>query len=254
MVKEVLFTDRKYAAKRSNERECRYALYLSHPNIIRMIGVHLAHYSRTLVMELMDTDLEKYLKNNSKSSVPLSTKYSILRDVASGLVYLHSLPPPLGPLVHADIAPRNILLSLERRVVAKIADFGLADIEGEYFNMYLEQVKYMPPEVVIGTITVSGVRKPSKDIFSFGVLALETLTHEPPISWEGSSQTEVEKRKHLLDMISDSPLRPLVIQCLSNEPSDRPTANNLFHILEQNLLGKGLCYIQFPPSIYPLHY
>ena len=203
-----------------------------------MIGVHLGTYSfHTLVMERMDTDLEKYLKNNSKSSVPLSTKYSILRDVASGLVYLHSLPPPLGPLVHADIAPRNILLSLERRVVAKIADFGQADIEGSVLEVpYENQQKYLPLEV-------DCVMKPSTDTFSFGVLALETLTHEPPISfsWKKSSQTEVEKMKHLLDMISDSPLRPLVIQCLSNEPSDRPTANNLFHILEQNLLGKGLC-------------
>ena len=207
-----------------------------------MIGVHCdTHSSPTLVMERMDTDLGKYLKNNSKSSVPLSTKYSILRDVASGLVYLHSLPPPLGPLVHTDIASRNILLSLERRVVAKIADFGLAGTEEEQFNTYFEQMEYMPPEIVIdGTFNV---RKPSIDIFSFGVLALETLTHEPPISfsWKKSSQTEVEKMKHLLDMISDSPLRPLVIQCLNNEPSDRPTANNLFHILEQNLLGKGLC-------------
>ena len=219
-----------------------------------MIGVKFYQPNfQTLVMELMDTDLGKYLKNNSKSSVPLSTKYSILRDVASGLVYLHSLPPPLGPLVHMDIASRNILLSLESRVVAKIAHFGEAGTEGKEFNIYRIQEKHMPPEVLIDFIyDIRGVRKPLIDIFSFGVLALETLTHEPPISWEESSETEIEKRKHLLDMISDSPLRPLVIQCLSNEPSDRPTANNLFHTLEQNLLGKGLCYIQFPPSIFPL--
>ena len=62
------------------EKECRRVLYLSHTNIIKMIGIHFDQATRlpTLVMELMDTSLRKFLETSTESSVPLPTKYSIL--------------------------------------------------------------------------------------------------------------------------------------------------------------------------------
>ena len=187
-------------------------------------------------MECMDTSLQEYLRNNPKSSVSLSTKYSILRDVASGLLYLHTLPPPLGPLCHGHIASNNIMLGLGRRVVAKIADFGLADIEGEEFNN-LYETYYQPPEAQ----SLPAVHKPSVDIFSIGVTMLETLTHQHPQPTSRSEgKPEVERRKSHLDMISDSPLKPLITECLSDNPTDRPTTSRVFHILEQNFQGQIL--------------
>jgi len=79
------------------EEECRRMPHLKHRNIVQMIGVHFHPRTRqpTLVMELMDTSLTRYLEE--RASVPPTVKHSILLGVASGLVYLHTLSPPLGP-------------------------------------------------------------------------------------------------------------------------------------------------------------
>ena len=215
------------------EKECRHVLYLSHPNIVNMVGVHFDPTTRdpSLVMEYMDTSLGEYLWNNPESSVSLSTKYSILRDVASGLLYLHTLPPPLGPLCHGALTTRNIMLCLGRRVVAKIANFSQADIEGEKLVDYTAvHSEYKPPETL-------SVHKPSYDIFYFGVTMLLTLTHQQSLPPASVAQT---KRKQRLDMISDSPLKPLITECLSDNPTDRSTTSRVFHILEQHFQGQIL--------------
>ena len=223
------------------ETECRRVLYLSHPNIIEMIGIHFDQTSRlpTLVMELMDTSLCKYLENNSKSSVPLSTKYSILHDVASGLLYLHSLPPPLGPIVHRDLTAKNILLAVRRGVVAKIADLGQAKIVSKYATRQQQLSKvpgnddHMPPEAWMD----NPVYDSSLDVFSFGVVILHTLSHEwpEPLGRLKSAMEvcpEVERRKPYLDKITGSPLKLLVEQCLSQLTKDRPSTNDVFNTLK----------------------
>ena len=163
------------------ENECRRVIYLSHPNIVEMIGIHFDRDTRlpTLVMELMNVSLYQHLENNPKpSSVPLSTKYSILRDVASGLLYLHSLPPPLGPIIHRDLTAKNILLNLGSKVVAKIADLGQAKTDPVYatrrqmLSMSPGNQLHMPPEARVE----DPVYNASLDVFSFGVVVLHTLT------------------------------------------------------------------------------
>ena len=231
----------KSAAAERFETECRRVLYLSHPNIIEMIGIHFDEATRlpTLVMELMDTSLCKYLENNPESSVLLSTKYSILHDVASGLLYLHSLPPPLGPIVHRDLTANNILLALSMGVVAKIADLGQAKIDPVYATRQqkLSQVPgneyHMPPEAWLD----NPVYNAALDVFSFGVVVLHTLTHEwpKPLGRFKSAMEvcpEVERRKRYLDKISDSPLKPVVEQCLSQLPKDRPSTNDVLKELK----------------------
>ena len=223
------------------EMECRRVLYLSHPNIIEMIGIHFDRATRlpTLVMELMDTSLCKYLENNAESSVALSTKYSILHDVASGLVYLHSLPPPLGSIVHRDLTTNNILPAVSRGMVTKIADLGQAKIDSKYATRQQQLSKvpgnddHMPPEAWLN----NPVYDASLDVFSFGVVMLHTLTHEwpKPLGRFKTSTTvrlEVDRRKDYLDKISSSSLKPLVVQCLSQEPGERPNTPHAFHVLE----------------------
>ena len=230
------------------ETECRRVLYLSHPNIIEMIGIHFDQTSRlpTLVMELMDTSLCKYLENNSKSSVPLSTKYTILHDVAGGLLYLHSLPPPLGPIVHRDLTANNILLALGRDVVAKIADLNQAKIDPVYatrqqqLSMVPGNDDHMPPEACLENPEYNS----SFDVFSFGVVILHTLAHEWPkpltrFKTPSVVRLEVDRRKQDLDKISDCPLKQLVLECLSQDASDRPCTNDIFHILKQHANRKN---------------
>ena len=226
------------------EKECRRVLYLSHANIIEMIGVHFDRGTRlpTLVMELMDTSLSKYLETNPQSSVPLSTKYSILHDVACGLLYLHTLPPPLGPIVHRDLTANNILLHVGiGEMVGKIADLGQAKIDSVHATRQqkLSQVPgnddHMPPEAWMDNPTYTA----SLDVFSFGVVTLHTLMHawpKPLARFKSAMEvrSEVERRKALLDKISGNPLKPLVVSCLSQEPGDRPNIRDVLHAIGQH--------------------
>lgn len=228
----------KTAMSKRFEKECRQVLYLKHPNVVEMIGVYFdpATQSPTLVMELMDTSLCSYLETNSKSSVHLATKYGILHDVASGLVYLHTLPPPLGPIVHRDLTANNILLNLQwGEVIAKIGDLGQAKNDPVYATRRQQLSKvpgneaHMPPEASFD----NPVYNASLDVFSFGVVILHTLTHEWPkplgrMKSATEIRLEVDRRKPFLDKIEGNPLKPLVIQCLSQESKKRPATNDVF--------------------------
>ena len=223
------------------EGECLRVLQLKHPNIVEMIGVHFDRTTQqpTLVMELLDTSLCSYLEDNPVASVTTATKYSILLDVATGLVYLHTLPPPLGPIVHRDLTASNILLALGGKMVAKIADLGQAKNDPAYTAQRhkLSQVPgnedHMPPEALLDT----PMYNTSLDIFSFGVVMLHTLVHEWPkplgrLVSATEVRLEVDRRKSYLDQIDGSLLKPLVIECLGQKPEERPVASAVLSALK----------------------
>ncbi len=100
-------------------QECQLMSSLRHPNIIQFLGLCFLPGTRLplLVMERLETSLDDLLEH--MPNLPLSLKRSVLEDVASGLLYLHSMQPPV---IHRDLTSMNILLtpSLE----AKITDMG----------------------------------------------------------------------------------------------------------------------------------
>ena len=75
------------------------------------------------------------------------------------------------------------------------------------------------------------------DIFSLGVLMLQVATQDPPscglVMREG--QPEVERRAADLSRLpANHPLRPLILQCLQDDPAKRPSCSE---ILSHLLLG-----------------
>ena len=229
------------------EKECLRVLHLNHPNVVEMIGVFFDRATRdrlpTLVMELLDTSLNRYLDDNPCASVTPTVKCSILLDVATGLVYLHSLPAPLGPIVHRDLTANNVLLAMGEKIVAKIADLGQAKNDPAFTTQQQKLSKlpgnedHMPPEAWID----EPVYNVSLDIFSFGVVMLHTLAHEWPkplgkLASVSQVRKEVDRRKKYLDKIESSLLKPLVIECLSDAPESRPVASEVLGALK--LAGK----------------
>ena len=146
---------------------------IRHPHVVQFLGLCYLEGSPlpVLVMERLDRDLDKLLE--ASPGLPLTLKQSLLADVARGLLYLHTRNPPI---VHRDLSARNVLLTSS--LVAKIGDLGNARI----INMRpgqlatLSQVpgtlSYMPPEAFDDPPQYG----PRLDIFSFGHLALFTLT------------------------------------------------------------------------------
>ena len=145
---------------------------LNHQNIIRYIalGVLPNNELKGIVMELMKTDLHKYLLDTS-NEIRMGLKKSFLNDVAKGLQYLHS-----NYIWHRDLTAKNVLL--DDQGTAKISDFGncrLVDPHSGYNQSSLTAAPglnvYMPPEAFEARPQYTH----SIDIFSFGHLGLFVL-------------------------------------------------------------------------------
>jgi len=147
---------------------------IHHPNIVESRGVcFLEHPMPVLLMERLESSLHAYILDSSHQDMELRAKVSILRDVASGLSYLHNLTPAI---IHRDLTATNVLL--DSKLKAKIGDFGnarLMDLDPtttpETFTNLPGTLEYMPPEALGDHVEYD----PSLDVFSFGHLALFTV-------------------------------------------------------------------------------
>ena len=147
---------------------------IRHPHIVQFLGLCYLEGSAlpVLVMERLDRSLDDLLETSP--GLPLPLKLSLLTDVARGLLYLHTQNPPI---VHRDLSARNVLLTSS--LVAKISDLGnahIVNLQPGQLARTLTRVPgahlYMPPE----SFDQRSRYGPRLDIFSFGHLALFTLT------------------------------------------------------------------------------
>ena len=160
---------------------------LQHDNIVQYYTVILPPAPETpiIVTELLECDLAKYLRESeSKPKLPFSEVIKILLDVAQALHYLHSRKEPI---VHRDLASKNVLLTKSKH--AKIADLGLAKAFPRGANMYATAMPGTPvyaapetyPKRFGGRPWGDKARYTQKiDIFSFGALMLETIIGHLP--------------------------------------------------------------------------
>jgi len=166
------------------DHEFKIALELSHPNIIRffkLMKLQLPGEKKKrgfLVMELVDGwNMRKHIKDQD---LTIFQAVDLTLDVCNGLDYIHH-----HGIVHADMKPENILISLTGAI--KIADFGLskADSLFQFSRDKLRGTKrYMAPE----QLTRKKV-DPRTDIYSLGVTCYELFTGESP--YTGKSADEV---------------------------------------------------------------
>ena len=219
-------------------RECRQCSMLRHPNVIQFLGIHYLTELRSgdanrmrlpvMVMEMMADSLTSFVNKHEK--IPVHIKYSIVHDVSLGLCYLHNHDPPI---VHRDLSPNNVLLTAN--YVAKISDLGVAKVintnRGKTMTKAPGTVDFMPLEALAN----SPVYGPPMDVFSFAGIILHTFNQQWPrpteaIQFDPKTRrrvalSEIERRQQYLDkMIGEAEvLRPLVEECLDDDPAVRPT-------------------------------
>lgn len=157
---------------------------LQHHNIVQYYTVILPPAPETpiIVTELLECDLAKYLRE-SESKPKYSEVIQIMLDVAEALHYLHSRKEPI---VHRDLASKNVLLT--KSMHAKLADLGLAKAF-PHGAMYATAVPGTPvyaapetyPKKFGGRPWGDKARYTEKiDIFAFGALMLETIIGHLP--------------------------------------------------------------------------
>ena len=173
----------------------------------------------------------------------LSSKinYSILKDVALALSYLHPT------IIHRDLSANNVLLT--DGMTAKVSDLGVAkmlDLRLGPMQMYTMTKGpgtpcYMPPEV----LEENPHYNCKADAFSYGVLMVHLFSGQWPfptrpvkVDPQDDSrvipQTEADRRQEKLDAIGrDHPLMTLILGCLHNSPAHRPEAVEILKQVSQ---------------------
>src|SRR5690606_17563883 len=160
-----------------------------------------------------------------RGGLAIGEAVGILRDVARALAYAHA-----QGVVHRDIKPDNVLLSLGS---ATVTDFGIAKAinaartDGSQKREALTQVgtsigtpTYMAPEQAAGDPDTDH----RADLYAFGVMAFEMLAGRTP--FVASTPTRLlaahmsEPPPDLLALRTDCPpsLAALVMRCLQKDP------------------------------------
>ena len=204
-------------------REISIMSQVHHPNLLLLIGAVLTteREGPLIVTELLDTSLRSAYEGGSleeRSEVP------VLRDVASALTYLHS---HRTPILHRDVSSANVLLQAirhDRQWLAKLSDFGSANLSHLASTPAEGAAVYAAPEVS----TEDRSRQTAKiDVYSFGVLVCEVcLCRFPP------------ERRQFPSMLSEvrrtAPnLFPLSRDCTSQAHQDRPTMREVLQRIDQ---------------------
>ncbi|MFD7667572.1 serine/threonine-protein kinase [Streptomyces sp. NPDC059788] len=221
-------------------RERSVLLRLTHPNIVRTRDLVVEGDLLALVMDLVDgPDLHRYLRDNGPFS-PVAASL-LTAQIADALAASHA-----DGVVHRDLKPANVLLKGTgegdtAELHPMLTDFGiarLADSPGlTRTHEFVGTPAYVAPESAEGRPQTSAV-----DIYGAGILLYELVTGRPPFG--GASALEVLHR-HL----SEEPRRPSTVpeplwtvieRCLSKEPGERPSAENLARALRTVAAGVGV--------------
>ena len=104
------------------QREAHAAANLSHPNIVTVHDIGQDHHRHYIVMEFVEGQTLKQIirkHNDEGTTMSINQVLDLTVQVSAGLGYAHR-----AELVHCDIKPHNVLVTLDDRV--KVADFGIA--------------------------------------------------------------------------------------------------------------------------------
>ncbi|MET9228794.1 serine/threonine-protein kinase [Lentzea sp. NPDC003310] len=207
-------------------REARNAARLHHQHAIAVFDVVSddEHDEPWIVME--------YLASHSLSALiaergPLKPAQaaSIGAKVASALAAAHN-----AGLVHRDIKPGNVLIGHDGTV--KITDFGISKASGDGTmtdtGMISGTPAYLAPEVARGEHPDE-----ASDVFSLGATIYTAIEGESVFGPSDNSFGLIYRAAsgQLRDPKNAGELTPLLMRLLSQDPKDRPTAQEAADLL-----------------------
>ena len=221
------------------EQECEFMSAIRHSNIVQYLGTfrdtdtHLP----VLLMELMDDSLTHFLEHSTQP-IPYHIQVNLCHDITLALSFLHS-----NNIIHRDLSSNNVLMM--GNVRAKVTDFGMArlgDINPCFTNTMCPGTDvYMPPEAVQDR----PVYTEKIDCFSFGVIIIQILTRQFPKPGDRLQEIELNhpglppgkilvqapevnrRQNHISQIPPNHSLLRIVLDCLKDEDSERPSAHQL---------------------------
>ncbi|KAM9508655.1 dual specificity testis-specific protein kinase 1 [Guaruba guarouba] len=222
-------------------REVQLMNRLSHPNILRFMGVCVHQGQLHALTEYINGgNLEQLLD----SSVPLSwsMRVKLALDIARGLRYLHS-----KGIFHRDLTSKNCLVRCEANgYTAVVGDFGLAEKIPNYSEgsekeplAVVGSPYWMAPEVLRGEIY-----NEKADVFAYGIILCETIARVPAdpdyLPRTEDFGLDVTTFRTMVGIDCPAAFLQLAFHCCSMEPTSRPSFLEITQCLEgilQHQLG-----------------
>jgi hypothetical protein len=152
--------------------------HLRHRNLVQLLGYCRRKGELLLVYDYMPNgSLDKYLYGeDDKPLLEWAQRFQIVKDVASGLFYLHEKWQQV--VIHRDVKASNVLL--DGGMVAHLGDFGLARLYDHGADLQTTHVVgtmgYIAPE-----LARTGKASPLTDVFAFGTFLLEVTCGRRPV-------------------------------------------------------------------------
>ena len=223
---------------------------LKHRNVVQIYGMwydpHKGKAAPSIMMELCDESLLDFIKKCKGKIVPKDKKLLILRDIARGMVHLHS-----QEIIHGDLRSSNVLLCYaeDKTIIAKVADFDMTSYldlaKQNRLNKHSDE-DYFPPEIYCQEYKSAkemwALFTREMDVFCFGVLVLEMAlgSYPTPDKRTRSRQepTEIQRRdKHLakLKQTDKETLGLIIRKCLIDAPEGRPSFIDILKDVEGHL-------------------
>lgn len=206
-------------------REIKALAQLNHPGIVSIYDLGRGEHVY-FAMELVEGGLFTDLGPLQADLEPLSALLEAAISVAEALAYVHRYG-----MVHRDLTPRNILMTLEGQ--PKVMDFGLVQLAESTrqltrTGLTLGTPQYMAPEQAKG-----GAIGPHTDLYALGAVLYRTVTGLVPFDAENDQAVLYQHVYNevvppwRLNPAVPRPLSQLIVRLLDKSPRLRPASGEL---------------------------
>lgn len=216
------------------QREFAQEVYIMrkirHKNVVQFIGACTRPPNLCIVTEFMAGGSVYDFLHNKGGRIDVPAILKIATHVSKGMNYLHE-----NNIIHRDLKSANLLM--DENGIVKVSDFGVARVQNKSSVMTAETGTYrwMAPEVI--------EHRPynhKADVFSFGIVLWELLTHKLPYANLTPLQAAIGVVQKGLRPAIPKNTHPEIVglleRCWHQDPSLRPEFSeiitNLLHLSE----------------------